>query len=84
MPWLATKRCDVRLACFFIVPIIREIRELSTVFLYFSLMYSNRSCNHVAHGLAKQVSEDNTLGEWQLAPTCIVHMLTEDCDHVAS
>ena len=45
-------------------PIIREIRELCTVFHAFSLVYANRSCNHVAHTLAKQVSKGNRVGEW--------------------
>ena len=30
-----------------IAPIIREIRDRSAVFLAFSLVYANRSCNHV-------------------------------------
>ena len=70
--------CSVRV----VSPIIREIRELCTVFHAFSLVYANRSCNHVAHTLAKQVSEGNRVGEWRLAPTCIANLLTEDCNHV--
>jgi hypothetical protein len=50
-----------------ISPIIREIRDLSASFLDFSLVYVNRDCNSVAHTLAKQVSESNQVGEWQLA-----------------
>jgi len=42
------------------------------------------SCRHlsnqVAHVIAKQVSGDDRLGEWQLAPTCVVHMLASDCN----
>ena len=65
-----------------ISPIIREIRVLSTSFADFSLMYVNRIDNRVAHTLAKQVSDGNRTGEWQLAPTCIANLLTEDCNHV--
>lgn len=54
-----------------ISPIIREIGVLSAAFIKFYLVYSNRSCNFVAHALAKQVLEDNRLGEWQLAPMCM-------------
>jgi hypothetical protein len=35
--------------------IIREITELCTIFHAFFLVYTNRSCNHVAHTLAKKV-----------------------------
>jgi len=45
-------------------------------------MYVNRVCNRVAHALAKQVSDGNRVGEWQLAPTYIANLLTEDCNHV--
>ena len=62
-----------------ISPIIREIRVLSTSFADFSLMYVNRIDNRVAHTLAKQ---SQRMGEWQLAPTCIASLLTEDCNHV--
>ena len=36
----------------------RESRELSLCFSAFKLLYSSRSCNRVAHTLAKQVSGD--------------------------
>lgn len=65
-----------------ISPIIKEIKELSIVFHDFSLVYANRSCNHVAHTLAKQVSEGNEVVEWQSAPPCITNPLTEDCTGV--
>ena len=67
-----------------ISPILSDIRELSAVFVKFSLVYTNRSCNQVAHVLAKQVSDDNwmsgCMGEWQSAPACIIHLLTKDCN----
>jgi hypothetical protein len=63
-----------------VVPIIRDIIELSSGFNAFTLMYASRSCNRVAHMLAKQVTDVDRLGEWQSAPTCIDHLLTEDCN----
>ena len=67
---------ELRRSC--ILLIIREIRELSVSFVDFSLVYANRVCNRVAHTVAKQVSDSNRVGEWQLAPTCIAHLHTED------
>uniref|UniRef100_I1QHE3 Uncharacterized protein n=1 Tax=Oryza glaberrima TaxID=4538 RepID=I1QHE3_ORYGL len=32
------------------------------------------------HVLAKQVTADDRLGEWQSAPACIEHLVTEDCN----
>ena len=63
-----------------IASIIRETREISSSFVEFSVMFTSRSCNRVAHVLAKQVSSDNKLGEWQLAPTCVDHLVTSDCN----
>jgi ribonuclease HI len=72
---------DSQRAC--ISPILRDIRALSAVFVNLSLVYTNRSCNQVAHTLAKQVSNENRLGEWQSAPPCIFDLMTEDCNHVS-
>jgi len=47
-----------------IASIIRQTRELSSSFVYFSVTFTSRACNRVAHVLAKQVSGDNRLGEW--------------------
>ena len=66
----------------YLAPIFREIRELSLCFTDFNLVYANRSCNRVAHMLAKQVTDDIRLGEWHSAPTCIDLLLTEDCNPV--
>jgi len=65
----------------YIMPIIRDITELSLGFLEFSLLFAPRSCNRVAHVLAKQVSEVR-LGEWHITPTCIDHLVTEECNPV--
>jgi len=72
------ERMNFQRAC--ISPILSDIRELSAVFLKFSLVYTNRSCNQVAHVLARQVSADSRMGEWQSAPACILNMLTKDCN----
>lgn len=60
-------------------PVIREAREISLIFVDFKLFYSRRSCNRVAHTLAKQVSEDRRLVEWHETPTCVRNLITEDC-----
>lgn len=57
-----------------IAPIIRETGELSRCFTSFKC----RSCNQVAHTLAKQVSGDNRMEEWQIAPSCVGHLITAD------
>ncbi|CAD6273370.1 unnamed protein product [Miscanthus lutarioriparius] len=66
----------------YLAAIFRDIEETSVNFIDFSLMYANRSCNRVAHMLAKQVTDDIRLGEWHSAPTCIDLLLTEDCNPV--
>jgi hypothetical protein len=47
-------------------------------------MYANRSCNQVAHVLARQVSDDIRMGEWHSVPSCVLHLLTEDGNPVDS
>ena len=54
--------------------------NLALVLLIFFVTFTSRACNRVAHVLAKKVSGDDRLGEWQLAPTCVVHMLVSDCN----
>ena len=63
-----------------IASIIRETRELSSSLVDFFVIFTSRACNRVALVLAKQVSGDDRLGEWQLASTCVVHMLASDCN----
>jgi ribonuclease HI len=62
-----------------IAPIIRETQDITMHFSEFKLLYASRCCNRVAHTLAKQVSGDTRLGEWQHAPSCVVDLLTVDC-----
>lgn len=52
----------------FLAPILAEICELSSGFHDFALVYASRFCNRIAHELAKQVTEDNREGEWQIPP----------------
>jgi hypothetical protein len=61
-------------------PIIRDAHDISVHFSEFKLLYSSRSCNRVAHTLAKQVTGDTTLGEWQYAPSYVVGLVTVDCN----
>jgi ribonuclease HI len=68
----------------YVAPIIRDIVELSSGFLDFTLMHAPRTCNRVAHELAKQVSEEIRLGEWHITPTCIDHLVTEECNSVTT
>ena len=67
-----------------IYPILKEIKDRSAAFFEFSLMYANRSCNQVVRVLARQVSYDIRMGEWHSAPSCVLHLLTEDCTPVDS
>jgi ribonuclease HI len=64
----------------YLAPILKEIWDISPDFQSFSLMYANRACNRVAHVLAKQATDVFRLGKWQHAPTCILHLLAEDCN----
>jgi hypothetical protein len=57
---------------------------ISVHFSAFKLLYSGRSCNRVAYTLAKQVSMDTRLGEWQYAPSCVAQLVTADCNSDAS
>jgi len=66
--------------CSRIASIIRETRELSSSLVDFFVTFTSHACNRVAHVLAKQVSGDDRLGEWQLTPTCVVHLLASDCN----
>ena len=63
-----------------IASIIKETQNLSSSFVDFCVAFTRCSCNRVAHVLAKQVLGDNRLDEWQLAPTCVHHLLTSYCN----
>ena len=63
-----------------LAPILWEIRKFSSGFLDFTLLYASRSCDRIAHVLAKQVTGDTRLGEWQFATACIVNLLAKECN----
>ena len=63
-----------------LAPILREIREISSCFLDFNLIYAGRLCNRIAHMLAQQATDDYRVVEWQVVPTCIINLLAEECN----
>lgn len=63
-----------------IAPIIREAQDICSGFNRFVFSFISRSCNRVAHTLAKQVTGENRLGEWHVAPSCVEHLVIEDCN----
>jgi hypothetical protein len=65
-----------------IVTILEEIRDLSTHFQGFKFSFIARSCNEIAHILAKQITCDIRVGRWSYVPTCISNLLTPDCNFV--
>jgi ribonuclease HI len=62
-----------------VVSIIREIRELSTLFQDFKFSFVSRSCNKLAHALAKKVTGNTRVGWWSYAPTSVLNLLSSDC-----
>ena len=56
-----------------VLALLREIQELSSLFQNFTLSFSGRNCNRVAHVLAKQVSGSVPSGRWYETPECVVH-----------
>lgn len=63
-----------------VMTIIKEIQELSSLFLDFKFSFISRTCNKVAHVLAKQVTSDTQTGWWQFAPDCVSALLADDCN----
>jgi ribonuclease HI len=45
-----------------VLPILREIRDLSLLFQEFNFSFISRKCNMVAHTLAKQVLSETQVG----------------------
>jgi ribonuclease HI len=60
--------------------ILKEIDDLSTRFQGFKFSFVSRSCNEVAHILAKQVTGDTRMGWWSSTPACVSHLLTSFCN----
>jgi hypothetical protein len=47
------------------------LKEIDDIRLVFSFSYVNRSCNKVAHALAKQVSNMHHTEMWHVTPVCV-------------
>ena len=56
-------------------PILKEIDEVCLAFQEFSISFVSRSCNKLAHVLAKQVSASHPLGTWHVTPTCVFDLI---------
>ena len=54
--------------------------ELSSLFYDFKFSFIGRTCNKVAHVLAKQVTSETQTGWWQFAPDCVSALVTADCN----
>lgn len=63
-----------------VAPILEEMRDLSSNFTEFVLMFAPRTCNRIAHLLAKQVLGESRVDEWHEAPSCINNLLADDCN----
>ncbi|CAD6236843.1 unnamed protein product [Miscanthus lutarioriparius] len=63
-----------------VMSILKEIKELSTLFQEFKFSFPSRSCNRVAHALAKQVTCETRVGWWSIAPACVSGLLSSDCN----
>ena len=48
-----------------ILPILKQIQDLSLLFQDFMFSYISRTCNRVAHTLAKRVTKETQVGWWQ-------------------
>jgi ribonuclease HI len=64
--------------------ILKEIRELSLLFQEFNFSFVARSCNEIAHTLAKQVTGEIRVGWWSYAPACVSNLLISDCNAAPS
>jgi ribonuclease HI len=56
-------------------PILKEIQDLELAFQEFSFVYVSRSCNKVAHVLAKQVSSTQRSEKWHVTPLCVADLM---------
>jgi len=63
-------------------PILEEIRVLSRGFESFKFSYVTRSCNEVAHTIAKQVTGMTRLGWWSCVPACVMNLVTRECNSI--
>ena len=56
-------------------PILKEIDEVCLAFQEFYISFVRRSCNKVAHVLAKQVSASYRLETWHVTPICVYDLI---------
>lgn len=56
-------------------PVLREIDDLRLAFQDFSFTYISRSCNKVAHVLAKQVSSTHRTEMWHVTLACVLDLV---------
>ena len=61
-------------------PLLQQIDDLSRCFVDFSLVFSSRTCNKLAHECAKLVPRDRSV-EW-LVPPALRGIADNDCNHV--
>ena len=59
-------------------PVLEEINALSLAFHSFSFSYVNRTCNKIAHVLAKQVSKTHRMEMWHVTPACVEELLISE------
>jgi hypothetical protein len=59
-------------------PLLKEIDAIRLAFQEFSFCYINRSCNKVAHILAKQVSDTHRLEMWYVTPECVSDLVMSE------
>ena len=61
-----------------IAPILSEINELMLASTEFVFTFASRSCNRVAHLLAKQVTETQRSELWHVTPACVCDLLVSE------
>jgi superfamily II RNA helicase len=61
---------------------IWEIGDIDRRLDDFSLIFSNRSCNSLAHECAKLVSRSHPVEEWLVPPSGLRGIIENDCNHV--
>lgn len=58
-----------------IAGLLTEIQEVCRASQEFSISYISRSCNKIAHVLAKQVSSSHRTATWLETPSCVYDMI---------
>lgn len=59
-------------------PLLKEIDALRLAFQDFSFSYVKRSCNKVAHILARQVSDAHRTEMWHVTPECVSELVLSE------